>query len=145
MSDLRVIAGQRSLAGHKTGNEDSLALCIPEPPVIRRKGVVAVVADGVSASECGGEAAEVAVRTFVQDYSATPDTWRVKTSLARVVTALNRWLHGQSLRTLGEARGYVCTFSGVILKPGSLHVFHAGDSRVWRWRDGTLRCLTQDT
>ncbi|WP_369599885.1 bifunctional protein-serine/threonine kinase/phosphatase [Hahella sp. SMD15-11] len=144
MSDLRVIAGQRSLAGHKTGNEDSLALCIPESPVIRRKGVVAVVADGVSASECGGEAAEVAVRTFVQDYYATPDTWRVKTSLARVVTALNRWLHGQSLRTLGEARGYVCTFSGVILKPGSLHVFHAGDSRVWRWRDGTLRCLTQD-
>jgi eukaryotic-like serine/threonine-protein kinase len=38
----------------------------------------------------------------------------------------------------------ISTFSGIILKSGNAHIFHAGDSRIWRLRDRALEQLTTD-
>ena len=37
-----------------------------------------------------------------------------------------------------------CTLTGVCLLGGSYLVFNAGDSRVYRYRQSTLECLTRD-
>ncbi|MEE2729589.1 MAG: bifunctional protein-serine/threonine kinase/phosphatase [Pseudomonadota bacterium] len=141
---LRVSAAQFSSAGVKPQNEDSMAIKIPDGSLLNRKGIVVAIADGVSAAEAGREASEIAITGFVNDYYSTPDSWSVKQSAHKVLTALNRWLFGQGQRYLEAEKGYVTTFSCVILKSRSAYIFHVGDSRVWRLREGTLEQMTRD-
>jgi len=141
---LSISAAQYSSAGVKPRNEDSMAIKIPEGSLLNRKGIVVAIADGVSAAEAGKEASDIAVTGFINDYYSTPDSWSVKQSAHKVLTALNRWLYGQGQRFLDAERGYVTTFSCVILKSRSAYIFHVGDSRVWRLRDGSLEQLTRD-
>lgn len=143
-AELQVTAVQRSLAGIKPRNEDSIAIQIPQGAQLHSKGIVAAIADGVSAAEAGREAAETAVRGFISDYYSTPDSWSVKQSAHKVLIALNRWLFGRGQKFLAAEKGYVTTFSCVIFKSRSAYVFHVGDSRVYRLRQGELRQITRD-
>ena len=94
------------------------------------------IADGMSSSEAAKAASETCVKSFLSDYYATHPSWTVKTSVGRVLTAINRWLHGQSVANYLTDRGMVCTFSGVVLKSSVAYVFHAGDSRIYLLRGG---------
>lgn len=135
---------QDSIAGSKAENEDRIGLHLPEPDVLRHKGLAALVADGVSQSSGGGEAAALAVQGFLADYYATPDTWTVKTSAYRVLAALNRWLHGMNQRSPSGEAGLLCTLSALIVTPGEAHIFHIGDCRVYRLRGSEFQRITQD-
>ncbi|UDL05878.1 bifunctional protein-serine/threonine kinase/phosphatase [Marinobacter sp. CA1] len=141
---LRLRLGQYSVAGRKQENQDSLGARYPEGETLALKGVSAVIADGVSASQAGREAAETCVTGFLNDYYSTPDSWSVETAAGRVLGALNRWLHGRGYASHGDTRGMVCTFSAVVVKNNRAHLFHVGDSRVYLLRDGELDCLTRD-
>lgn len=136
--------GQCSIAGRKEPNEDSYGVLIPDPPLLATKGIAMAIADGMSGSIAGKEASESCVKGYLTDYYATPESWTVKTSVHRVLSALNRWLYGQGLSERSAARGLVTTFSGLILKSTTAHVFHVGDSRIYQLRGGTLEPLTQD-
>ncbi|TBW49987.1 bifunctional protein-serine/threonine kinase/phosphatase [Marinobacter halodurans] len=136
--------GQFSSAGRKPENQDSLGARYPEGETLLLKGVAAVIADGVSASRAGREAAQACVTGFLHDYYSTPDSWAVETSASRVLGALNRWLHGRGHASHGGAGGMICTFSGLVIKNSRAYVFHVGDSRVYLLRGGDLECLTQD-
>ncbi len=142
---LQVEVGGYTTAGSKPHNEDAFAAKLPSSAgVVRYKGVVACLADGVSCSANAQQASQTSVTQFIEDYYSTPDSWSVKKSAARVLTSLNSWLfhHGQQ----GDLRhnGLVTTFSGVVLKSNTAHVIHAGDSRVFRFREGQLQQLTRD-
>jgi serine/threonine protein phosphatase PrpC len=141
---LTVSVAQSSSAGVKLHNEDCMAIQIPQGSMLSRKGIVVAIADGVSAAEAGKEASEIAVTSFVNDYYSTPDSWSVKQSAHKVLIALNRWLYGQGQKFLEAEKGYVTTFSTVILKSQLAYVFHVGDSRIYRLRDGMLELLTRD-
>lgn len=136
--------GQHSSAGRKPENQDSIGVRYPEGEALTLKGVSAVIADGVSASQAGREAAEACVKGFLHDYYSTPDSWSVETSASRVLGALNRWLHGRGHNQHGGAQGMVCTFSGLVIKNNRAYVFHVGDSRVYLLRAEQLECLTRD-
>lgn len=136
--------GQFSSAGRKPENQDSLGARYPEGEALALKGVAAVIADGVSASQAGREAAESCVKGFLHDYYSTPDSWSVETSASRVLGALNRWLHGKGQARHGGAQGMVCTFSGLVIKNNRAYIFHVGDSRVYLLRQGNLERLTND-
>jgi protein phosphatase len=140
---LEVAIGGYSVAGIKTSNEDAFAALQPAPPIRALKGIALCVADGVSCSDNAQLASQTAVRTFIEDYYSTPDSWPVKTAAARVLSALNAWLfhHGQQYIA---RNALVTTFSGVILKSTTAHLLHAGDSRIYRWRGGSLELLTRD-
>lgn len=139
-----VAIGQHSLAGKKPRNDDSYGVVVPRSPLLAAKGIAMVIADGLSTSADGRQASETAVHGFLEDYYATPESWTVKTSAARVLAALNRWLYAlASLRT--EAEGaFASTFSAAILKGGQAHLFHVGDSRIARLADGAIEPLTGD-
>lgn len=146
MNEARLVLriGQHSEAGRKAENQDSLGARYPEGEALTLKGVAVVIADGVSASAYGREAAEACVKGFLHDYYSTPDSWSVEHAAGRVLGALNRWLHGKGHALHGDERGMVCTFSGVIFKSNTAYVLHVGDSRVWLLRDGVLEALTRD-
>ncbi len=136
----QVRIGQYSDPGPKLHNQDALAMQIPEGPLLRTKGIVAALADGLSSAGAAREAAESCVLGFINDYYATPALWSVPRSAQRVLEALNRWLCRQTLA--GES--HLCTLSLLILRSRTAHLFQVGDSRIWRLRNERLECLTRD-
>jgi serine/threonine protein phosphatase PrpC len=143
-SRLQLSLGQISSPGIKPVNEDAIGIRVPIGALLTTKGAVAVIADGVSAAEAGREASETCVSNFLSDYFSTPESWSVKKSAQQVLTALNRWLYGQGRQFSDSRRGYVSTFSAAIFKSRSVHLLHAGDSRIYRFRDGEFEQLTRD-
>ena len=141
---LQLSVAQKSEKGRKEQNEDCIGIRLPEGSSLINKGALAVIADGVSAAEAGQEASHTAVQGILNDYYSTPDSWQTKTSANRVIAALNRWLYQQSHHQLGTDRGFVCTLSALVLKSRVGYVFHIGDTRIYRLRDGNLEPLTRD-
>lgn len=139
-----VTIGQHSEAGRKARNDDSYGVVVPEPSLLDGKGIAMAIADGMSSSEAAKAASETCVRSFLEDYYSTHPSWTVKTSVQRVLTAINRWLHGQSEANYASDRGMVCTFSGLVLKSAVGHMFHVGDSRIYLLRGETMEQLTND-
>jgi serine/threonine protein phosphatase PrpC len=92
-------------------------------------------------------ASESAVKGFLTDYYCTSEAWSVKTSAQRVIAATNSWLHAQTRRSryaYERDRGYVCTLSAMVIKAKAAHIFHVGDSRIYRVAGNTLEQLTDD-
>ena len=143
-AELDFTVAQRSVAGVKPANEDAIGIRIPKSTLLNTKGAVAVIADGVSAAEAGKEASETCVHNFLYDYYSTPDSWGVKKSTSQVLTALNRWLFSQGRQYSDAKKGYVSTFSAIIFKSQTAHIFHVGDSRIYRLRKGDLEQVTRD-
>ncbi len=141
---LEIRAGQFSDAGVKAGNDDAIGIRVPDEPLLATKGVAAVISDGVSSSEGGREAAEACVRGFLTDYYSTPESWTVKTSGQRILGALNRWLYSQSQSRFAREAAMLSTLSALVVKSGTAHLFHVGDTRIHRLREGDLECLTRD-
>jgi serine/threonine protein phosphatase PrpC len=144
---LRISLGQYSDKGRKDSNQDFHGACIPEEPQLSAKGVAIAIADGISSSNVSQVASQSAVRVFLEDYYCTSPSWSVKKSGQQVLMAVNSWLYAQTQQSpyrYEKDRGYVCTMSALVLKSTTAHLFHAGDARIYRLRDGTLEQLTHD-
>ena len=142
---LKVRATCHSDKGVKAKNEDSVGLHIPDNShQLNYKGVLIAIADGVSSAEAGREASQTAIQHFIQEYFATPDTWSVSHAGQKILTAINLKLFRKSHEFSNEEKGYLCTFSGLIIKSRIAHIFHAGDSRIYRFRNENFECLTRD-
>ena len=144
---LKVSIGQYSTAGVKQQNQDFHGVYLPEGHVLKQKGIACVIADGIGSSNVSHLAAETAVGSFLSDYYSTSDAWSTQTSAERVIRATNSWLYAQTQQSQGrfdKDRGYVCTLSALILKQQQAHIFHVGDSRIYRIRDHEIELLTHD-
>ncbi len=143
-AELKIKVAGYSDIGPKDENQDDFNYCHPEGDVLRFKGVVGVIADGVSSSDYGGEAARTSVKNFIEDYYSTPDSWTVKKSAQKILVALNSWLFRQGQDESSTMKGLVTTFSSIVFKSTQAYLFHIGDSRIYRLRDGGLEQLTRD-
>ena len=144
---LKITIGQHSDKGRKAVNQDFHGVYIPEEPLLSSKGIAIAIADGISSSEVSQIASETAVSGFLSDYYCTSESWSVKTAVQRVLFATNSWLYAQTKNSqyrFNKDKGYVCTFSTLVLKSNTAHIFHAGDSRVYRLLDNHLEQLTED-
>ena len=144
---LRVSIGQYSDRGHKEANQDFHGALVPEEPDLSLKGIAIAIADGISSSDVSDVASESAIKSFLSDYYCTSPAWSAKTAAQRVIAAANSWLHAQnqrSFRAYEKDRGYVTTFSALVLKGRQAHLFHVGDSRIYRVSGASLEQLTND-
>ena len=144
-SQLKVRFGGKSAAGVKKNNQDAFAVQHPNNHhALAYKGVTACIADGASCSKNSEHASQLSVTQFIMDYYATPDTWSVKQSASRVLRSLNDWLYHHSRLSELKHNGFVTTLSAVIIKSNRAHIFHVGDTRIYRLREGELSLLTRD-
>jgi len=146
-TQLRITAGQCSDKGRKPLNQDFHGVMAPKEPLLGSKGIAVALADGISSSDVSQIASETSVQGFLADYYSTSESWSVKTSVQRVLQATNSWLYAQTRNgpyRYEIDRGYVCTFSALVLKSATAHIFHAGDARVYRLIDNKLEQLTED-
>lgn len=142
---LHIETGEYTTAGIKSHNEDSVGVDLPEDQhLLTNKGVCGLLADGVSTAEAGKQASELSIKQFIEDYYKTPDTWTVEHAGQQVLSSINLKLYRLSDAYRVEGKGFLCTFSCVVVKSHTAHVFHVGDSRVYLYRKGELSQLTKD-
>ena len=141
--DLRVEAGFASKTGKRPDNQDYVAICFGPRGPGALQGVVAAVADGVGGHKGGREAAETAVRGFIEGYYAQPETLGALRAGTRALEAVNGWIAAQS-RADPQLEGMATTFSALMLSRRAGFVLHVGDSRVYRLDSSGLEQLTKD-
>ena len=144
---LEVELGSFSDKGRKKINQDFHGAKLPIGVAQSLKGIALVMADGISTSDVSHIASELAVSNFLEDYYCTAESWTVRKSAEKVIQAINSWLYTQTRRgpyRYEKDKGYVCTFSAVILKNKTAHIFHLGDTRVYRINEQGIEQLTHD-
>jgi len=110
------------------------------------RGVVAAIADGVSAGGQGRMAAQTSVRSVVEDYFSAPATWDTTVVFDRVIGAHNSWLVAHNRRNEDAA---MSTLTALALRGQTWTLAHVGDTRAYLLRGGAsgapeCRRLTQD-
>ncbi|WP_448246298.1 protein kinase domain-containing protein [Thalassotalea agariperforans] len=144
---LSVSIGGATSKGIKAVNQDFIGSVIPKEPMLSSKGIVLAMADGISSSQVSQIASETAISGFLEDYYCTSDSWSVKTSAQKVIKSINSWLYAQTRNSpyrFDKDKGYICTFSALVLKSNTAHLFHSGDTRIYRLSGQQLEQLTED-
>jgi len=141
---LKISYASECQAGGKEQNEDACGIQIPTGQTLTAKGIAIAIADGMSGSDAGREASQACTDGFLNDYFSTPDSWTVKTSAHKIMSALNHWLHGNGQRQYKSHKGMVTTLSALVLKSNTGYLFHVGDTRIYRLRDNEFKQLTHD-
>jgi serine/threonine protein phosphatase PrpC len=144
---LGVSIGSATNKGVKPINQDFMGSLIPQEPSLSAKGIVLAMADGISSSQVSQIASQTAISSFLDDYYCTSESWSVKSSVQKVVRSINSWLFAQTRNSpyrYEKDKGYICTFSALILKSNTAHLFHSGDTRIYRLSGGQLEQLTED-
>src|SRR5947207_5438065 len=143
VSGVKASVGFASETGPREQNEDFAGAVfgfeLPEP----RRDIVAAIADGIGGAKGGRVAAETAVRGFLDGFCDLPETMEVRRAAARILNALNGWIHSQGQRD-PKLAGMGCTFTALVLRGRVAHVLHVGDTRAYRLRSDRLTCLTSD-
>ncbi|MBU2970715.1 bifunctional protein-serine/threonine kinase/phosphatase [Pseudoalteromonas sp. C2R02] len=139
---IQVIIGGYSSAGVKGENQDAFAALIPEAALLTNKGASAVIADGLSCADNAAEASQLSVTQFIDSFYATPDTWSVQKSGAKVLTSLNNWLYGQA--KINKTSQWLTTLSAIVCKSSTAHIFHVGDCRISRLQNNIFETLTRE-
>jgi PPM family protein phosphatase len=137
------IAALTDVGCQRTNNEDAYLYWEPESEEeFRRKGRLAIVADGMGGYEGGQEASRVAVETvrhvYDRDFADTPQ----QALLAALLAA-----HGNIQRYAVEhpefqGMGTTCTALAIVGQ--KLYFAHVGDSRLYLVRPEALIRLTRD-
>jgi len=132
--------------GRKPGNQDRLGYRLPSEPLLTTKGAVFALADGISSSSFSHIASDLAIRGFIDDYYSTSDAWSPGHGGCQVLETLHSWLQTQSQRFAPTEpdKGYVCTFSTLMLVGARAWLIHVGDSRIYRIRGSSVEQLTED-
>jgi serine/threonine protein phosphatase PrpC len=129
--------------GSRKQNDDFAGAVLGTELPTPRQDVVAAIADGIGSTKGGRVAAETTVRGFLEGFCELPETLEVKRAGAKVLEALNSWIHAQGHRDPALA-GMGCTFTAVVLRGRLAHVLHVGDTRAYRLSGERLTHLTID-
>jgi serine/threonine protein phosphatase PrpC len=143
VSGLRVSVGFFSATGPRKSNEDFAGAVIGSELPNPRAEVIAAIADGIGGAKGGRVAAETAVRGFLDGFCDLPETMEVRRAAAKVINALNSWIHSQAQRD-AKLTGMGCTFTALVLRGRVAHVLHLGDTRAYRLSRDRLISLTDD-
>ena len=142
LDELKVSYGQSYLAQDTQSARASMAVASPKDSQLAIKGVAAVIADSTWRNALAKQAGETSVKGFIADYYSTPDNWDVKTSANRVLSALNSWLFAQN-RNLTRG-SYISSMSALLIRGRQAHLFHMGDTLVYRLRGADCQLLNRE-
>jgi serine/threonine protein phosphatase PrpC len=127
----------------RTGNQDAIAFVSPGNHDERhRRGVLAVVADGMGGHNGGEVASRLAVETICRQYFATPDDdpqRAIEGALRKANAAVFRAAEAnEALMGMGT------TVTALVLVGQRVLFVHVGDSRLYRLSHGRVTQLTRD-
>ncbi len=138
--------GDHILVGRFVKNSGSLNLRLRnDDDFVETYGLLMCVADGVGGAAAGEMASRIALLTLEKEFYAA-----TKTDLHTCATLLRKGVERANTVVLeaaanrAEWAGMCSTLCGVCLVRQGFLAFNVGDSRIYRYRDGLLKHLTQD-
>ncbi|MGH8645640.1 MAG: Stp1/IreP family PP2C-type Ser/Thr phosphatase [Gammaproteobacteria bacterium] len=142
--DYEVEAGLLSDVGCcRQANQDLISYIKPaDQAVLKEKGVLAIVADGMGGHQGGQVASQLAVDAIQKRYYAHPREHPPR-SLKKAFAEANLFVYQRSLESQ-TLHGMGTTASALVVKDRRIYFAHVGDSRIYRQRDGELVRLTED-
>ena len=141
-------AGETNVGRKRNHNEDNF--------LIVHDHLLYIVADGMGGHAAGEVASKMAVETVSQFFKDTSEddeiTWPFKMDRQkkyeenRLVTAIkyaNLRIYEEALAN-AKKKGMGTTIVAVNFTNGGVYIAHVGDSRIYRFRDGELKQMTED-
>ncbi|KPQ00005.1 MAG: protein phosphatase [Rhodobacteraceae bacterium HLUCCA12] len=130
------------LIGGMIRNRGSLGLRLDgDDELITGPGLLLAVADGIGGAAGGATASRLSLATLERAFNG--DSRPVRERLVWASEAANAAIL-DAARAQPELAGMGCTLAGVCLTGTGYLVFHAGDSRIYRYRRGVIKALTLD-
>lgn len=123
-------------------NEDSGRYVQPEDPeLLRTKGVLVVVADGMGGHSAGEVASGLAVDVVTRAYYK--DGGDPRSALENAFHEANNAIHKAAEKDASR-NGMGTTCTALVLQNGTAISAHVGDSRLYLVRDGSIYLMTED-
>ncbi|UNC91456.1 PP2C family protein-serine/threonine phosphatase [Candidatus Contubernalis alkaliaceticus] len=130
--------------GFRENQEDAFAFSdLENLELVDKKGVLAVVADGMGGLSLGEEASRVAVQTFLREFTLKDRHEPVSHCLERALKVANNSVFDLAYQDGLELDIGTTLIAAVIFKD-ELHWISVGDSRIYHFRQGRLTQLTRD-
>lgn len=127
---------------HREANEDFGSFVRPGDAEVRaRKGVLALVADGMGGHSAGEVASKMAAEVITRTYYDAEEV--SNSALATAVQEANRRIY-ETARTDERLQGMGTTCTALVLQNGSALCAHVGDSRLYLVRNAEIYLMTQD-
>lgn len=128
----------------RTNNEDmGLFYRTDDEDIVRKKGYMLVVADGMGGHQAGEVASRMAAETVCQSYFHSNGNTGIEKSLERAFNNANEKIY-QLSSSDAACRGMGTTCTVVVLNGSEIYYAHAGDSRAYQFRNGTGTRITTD-
>lgn len=128
----------------RTRNEDCHGAFEPaDPELLRARGRLFAVADGIGGHARGDVASRLAVETLQQTYFGAARSEPVPEALRRAVHTANEAVHRESRLSAGEPP-MGTTLTALVIHGAQAFLAHVGDSRAFLVRGRRIRQLTED-
>jgi|ERR1700677_312414 serine/threonine protein phosphatase PrpC len=137
------VSSQSDVGCIRRNNEDSFGYWEPDDDQqFRRKGRLAVVADGMGGYEGGQEASRLAVETVMTVYRDCADS-DPQQALIDALHAAHEHIRQYSFAH-PELRGMGTTCTAAAIVQNGLYYVHVGDTRLYLIREGQITKVTRD-
>jgi protein phosphatase len=132
------------LGNVRQNNEDTgLYYRIADEKVIREKGCLLMVADGMGGHQAGEVASRMASEIIIREYFNPKRDNSIEKNLRKAfATANTRILQAASSNAAQQGMGTTCT--ALILAGTEIHFAHVGDSRAYLYKKDKLSRITED-
>lgn len=132
------------LGNVRQNNEDTgLYYRIADEKVIREKGCLLMVADGMGGHQAGEVASRMASEIIIREYYNPKRDNSIEKNLRKAfATANTRILQAANSNAAQQGMGTTCTV--LILAGTEIHFAHVGDSRAYLYKKDKLSRITED-
>ncbi len=137
------LGAKTDLGRVRDNNEDKFDFFEPEDPaVLATKGCFYAVADGMGGHSAGQIACELALKTVIQTYYASPSS-DTEASLRHAVKEANALIY-DTAQAIPDRQGMGTTLTAAIIREDRLTIAQVGDSRAYLLRGGKIAQITDD-
>ncbi|WP_171056276.1 PP2C family protein-serine/threonine phosphatase [Paenibacillus sinopodophylli] len=141
---IQIRLGYAQYIGEREEQQDDYRISdLEDEAIIKRQGVLAVLADGMGGYEMGKEAGQLAAQVMLEQYGKRAAEELAPHALRRALHAANQAVYELALtHELEWSVG--TTLVAVVIQEGRLFWISSGDSRIYLYRGGRLTALTKD-
>ena len=143
LAEIKVVI-RTDLGNLRTNNEDAASFFrVKEENLIRERGYLLLVADGMGGHQAGEVASNMAVEIISREYYKSGKQPETEKLLARAFQTANKKIFELSSSN-EKYRGMGTTCTALVILDKKIFFAHAGDSRAYLLKDKSLTKLTED-
>lgn len=139
-----LVVVKTDLGNVRKNNEDSGTFVkISDENIIRKKGYLLLVADGMGGHNAGEVASKIAMDTISEEYFKKDSDTNIEKALARAFVTANKRIY-EMAQANESYKGMGTTCTALVVIAQKIYFAHAGDTRAYILKDNKITQLTED-